>query len=358
MNMTNPQRTQKGEPMDKDQPEIRRSHALEQRTAPAVEPMAKKLKKTRPKSKLLTEGEASGPVAELRRIVGLHKNLAADIQRLGHMIKDRKFEDGVRPHGKSDAVVLDVKRSIATMTADQGDLVKKMLKELNTIPIYQLFLSQVYGAGTVTSAYLVAMVRIERCPNVSNLIRYCGNAPDYRDGWRENRSASPKYDADGKFTPGVGTFNSDLRRNNWLIMKCMRQNAAKVSADRPFGTTSKYLDRWLEASHSERTMPAPARPHPSGKARAPIPDAKGRMKATDLLLWDLYVVWRAISGLDMRYDKFSVARGRDHQGNEIRHDVRFTLSVEEALDLVGDVSGRPATTKAEWKAPIDADDDE
>jgi hypothetical protein len=198
------------------------------------------------------------------------------------------------------------------------------------------------------------MIRIERCQNFSQLNRYCGNAPDFRTGWRENRSGSPKYDAHGTLTEGTGTFNDALRRNNWLIMAGMRKNGAKTSADRPYGTTTKYLDRWLAASHAEREAPREARMGYGNKLRKPVPDHKGRMKATDLFLWDLYVVWRALEGLDMRHDKFSVQRGRDHSGREVNLDERFSLTVEEALAWVGDVGGRASPAPMLWKG-VDVD---
>jgi hypothetical protein len=332
--------------------EVNRSAALHQRLAPAVDQAAKTLGRKRRAS--VKDEAVADPVAELRRLVGIHKNLATDIQRLGSMIKDREFtrDDGTTvlvKCTKSAATIADTQNCIRTYRAEQTSLVGAMRDELRKLPIYQVFLSKVYGVGSVLAAYLVAMVRIEKCANFSQLNRYCGNAPDFRTGWRETRSAAPKE------IGGEGTFNDALRRNNYLIMTTMRKCASKKTQTAPHGTTTKYLDRWLAASHFERTNPREPRAGTDGKPRRPIPDYKGRMKATDLFLWDLYVVWRALEGLDMRHDKFSVQRGRDHAGREVNLDVRFTLSVEEAIEWVGDVGGHPAAGPVVWKADVDGE---
>jgi hypothetical protein len=364
--------------------EVRRAKALHERTAPPRDKAAEKAGGKRRSS--IREDVKPDTIAELRRLVGIHKNLATEIQRYESGIKDRHFKgddgsDVLVKCTKSAAAIADVKRCVATFKADQADLVSAMLAELRKAPVYTTFLKNVYGVGIITAAYLVAMVRIERSQDFSQLNRYCGNAPDYKTGWREIRSGAPKFGPQGERTEGTGTFNEALRRNNWLIMTSMRKNGAKFTVCEshellrpksgaqpkeafraetlaceacrktkfPVGTTNKYLDRWLAASHTERTAPREPRLGHGGKLRSPVPDHKGRMKATDVLLWDLYVVWRALEGLDMRHEKYSVQRGRDHAGREVNVDERFSLTVEQALEWVGDVGGRPATEPMLWK---------
>jgi hypothetical protein len=340
------------------EPEVRRAEALGHRSPPPVDKIARSLGKRR-RSPVVEDARVD-PIAELRRLVGIHKNLATEIQRYESGIKDRRFvgDDGSEvlvKCTKSAAAIADIQRACATLKADQAALVSKMTAELRKVPIYKVFLRHVYGVGSILAAYLVAMVRIDRCPNFSHLNRYCGNAPDYKSGWRENRNGSPKYDPSGKITGGTGTFNDALRRNNYLILTTMRKCAAKKTADAPHGMTTKYLDRWLEASHAERTMPVEPRMGYGGKLRRPIPDAKGRMKATDLFLWDLYLVWRSLEGLDVRHDKESVRRGQTHDGRPVALDERFHLTVEQALEWIGDVGARPATQPMQWKAKIEDD---
>ena len=339
-------------------PEVTRAKAIHERMPPALTPLAKRVGAKR-RSPIQDDAQAD-PVVELRRLVGVHKNLALDIQRLDMMIKDRTFtsDDGSKvlvKCVKSAATIADTKRCIATYKSEQAALTGAMRDALRQVPIYQAFLSQVYGVGYVLASYMVAMIRIERCENFSQLNRYCGNAPDYKTGWRENRNGAAKHDPQGQRTEGSGTFNDALRRNNFLVMQTMRKCGAKKTAERPYGTTTKYLDRWLAASHAEMTNPREARPGVDGKARRPVPDHKGRQKATDLLLWDLYVVWRALAGLDMRHDKFSVQRGRDHQGRVVDVDERFSLTVEEALEWVGNPGGVAATAPMLWKADVYAE---
>jgi hypothetical protein len=311
-----------------------KTDAVHERSAPIPSPIAKKLGRKRVKA-TAAEPVSADRYAELRRLVGEHKRLAGTIQRWESDIKSRTLNDGtvLPPVVRSLEGLADAQRAIKTLKADQKDLVKAMVAQLRGIPIYDAFLSKVYGiGGGVLAAYLVAMVRIEMCPNVSNLIRYCGNAPDFTTGKREIRRDSPKA-IGGSF----GTFNSDLRRNNYLIMTTMRKCAAKPTAKAPHGVTTKYLDRWHAASFSRRTM-----------GRAKGADAAGRMKATDLLLWDLYVMWRTIEGLDIRHDKFTVSRGHDHAGNAVDRDTPFRLTLSEAREIVGKLGALPLGAKREW----------
>ena len=62
-------------------------------------------------------------------------------------------------------------------------------------------------------------------------------------------------------------------------------------------------------------------------------DAKGRRKATDLFLWDYYVMARTLAGLTIRPDKYSAVRGRFHNGAEAV-DARYTLTLDEAKAIV------------------------
>jgi hypothetical protein len=93
---------------------------------------------------------------------------------------------------------------------------------------------------------------------------------------------------------------------------------------------NKYLRRWEEAKHTALTIPNPrlGRVMRDGEA-----DNKGRAKATDLFLWDLYVMWRTLEGLPIRPDKYSAVRGRYHNGDEAR-DALYCLTLDEAKAMV------------------------
>lgn len=311
-----------------------RLSAVHQLTDPLVPKLAKKLGRKRAKP-VAVEPQKEDPIAELRRLVGEHKRLAKTIQRWGSDIKARVKEDGtvIPPVVTGDMARADVERAIKTLKADQAALVKAMTAQMKGVPIFDEFLSNVYSVGDgVLAAYIIAMVRIEHCPNVSNLIRYCGNAVDPNTGRLERRNSAPKS------LGGNGTFNDDIRRVLYLIMTTMRKNSARSTATKPNGTTTKYLDRWYNASYSRRT---------TGRDKGA--DKAGRMKATDLFLWDLYVMWRTLEGLDIRPDKYSAIRGRWHNGQEC-HDSRYTLTIEEAREVVGEVRGVAAESKRSWGA--------
>lgn len=262
------------------------------------------------------------PVLELRRLVGEHRRLAKTIQRWETDVKPRTFPDGVvlppvvKPGTQADD---DVRRAIATLKVEQRDHVKAAIVQLKRIPIYQELLSRVWCVGPgILAAYLVALIDIRKAPKVSNLIRYCGNEPN------RDKTATPKT------LGGTGRGCDSLRRNNWLIMTTMRKCAAKRSEEAPHGKTTKYLDRWYDAKHTRL-----CRGEPRYKA-----DNAGRKKATDLLLWDLYVMWRTLEGLEVWPDKWAQDRGFFHGGTPVWDRPRH-LTLEEARAVVGDVGARP-----------------
>jgi hypothetical protein len=203
-------------------------------------------------------------------------------------------------------------------------LVKAMLVQLRQIPIYVEFLSQVKGVGPVTSAYLAAMVNIERSVKVSALIRYCGFGTG-KDGKSERRDGAPKYGPDGKLTDGTGSYNDELKIALVVAFMMMRQSCGKTR------DAHRYLKRWDDAKHTALTIPNArlGRVMHAGEA-----DAKGRRKATDLFLWDLYVMWRTLEGLPVWPDKYSAMRGFMHGGAGCQNAPQV-LTLDEAREMVG-----------------------
>jgi hypothetical protein len=272
------------------------------------------------------------PLAELRRLVGLHKRWTNVARSWKGSVSDRtNHETGetiqctVPLHIRTD-----LKDAAKMLQAEASRLETAMKAQLKLVPIYAHFLKRVFGMGPVVAAYLVSMIRIERCPNVSNLIRYCGNACG-PNGKREGREGGAKYGPDGELTKnGTGTYNDELKMRLYQFFMFMRMNASKTDS------TTKYLTRWSEAKHTALTI--------AGTTQG-FADAKGRRKATDLFLWDYYVIARALAGLPIRPDKFSAVRGRWHNGEEAR-DALYTLTLEEALAMVGDAGKRPLSESA------------
>jgi hypothetical protein len=286
--------------------------------------------------------ELIDPVAELRRLVNMHKNWTQKAGQLEHMARDITIRTGDRkgqviPCTMSEASRHDLRAAAKKLRGECAGLESAMKRELKKTPIYQEFLGKVWGFGPVVSAYLVAMVDIHKAPNVSNLIHYCGNNPDPATGRLEKRRAGGSPKAAG----GTGTYNDELRCRLWQAMLSMRKNSAKSVAGRPHGTTTKYLTRWTEAVHTRKT---------SGRELGAY--KAGRMKTTDLFLWDLYLMWRTLEGLTVRPDKFSALRGRYHNGQEAR-DTLMVLTLDEARAAVGNVG--PVAASAPPPEPDELD---
>lgn len=311
------------------------STAIEHMVPPAQTKLAKRLR-GKPKAALAVHTD---PRDELRRLVREHSH----ITRLAVAFENSSSDRTNKETGEKILCTLpeevkgDIKRAAKALRQYATTLKPAMTKELRKVPIFEHFLSKVWGItgenGGTVAAYLCASVRIERCVKPSQLVRYCGNAVDPKTGKREIRSGGPKYAPDGSQTGATGTYNDALKSMIWQGFVSMRKSAAKKSASRPHGTTTKYLDRWLNAKHYAMTA--------KGKTKGQA-DSTGRRKATDLFLEDLYVVWRTLEGLPVWPDLYSARRGFRHGGAPcINEGVLMTL--EQALVAVGDVGPHPAS---------------
>lgn len=324
------------------------TQAISEVTTPKPSRLARKLK---PVSAPVV---SDNPKEELRKLVNMHKRWTNTAKALVQMSTDRKN----RETGESIlcTVPQDVRLDLAGERAlnakgklggcakrlqdECKSLETRMLQQLRQIPIYNEFLSHVYGVGPIAAAYLVAMVKIEKSVKPSQLWRYCGNACG-PDGKREYRVAG----GGPKEAGGTGTYNDELKCRIWQFMTAALKNASKKTAGRPNGTTTKYLRRWNEASLFRRT---------NGREKG-AHDA-GRRKATDLFLEDLYVIWRTLEGLPVWPDLYSVRRGFHHGGKTCVNEGRV-LTLAEAWETVGPrdwIEGRAAEQPLVWKnAPVE-----
>lgn len=273
------------------------------------------------------------PREELRRLVREHKALVHKARAFEASVSDRT----IRATGETikSAVPEDVRVEVAAVVESmrkRADLLEsKMLRQLKQIPIYRLFLSRVFGVGPVVAAYLVSEIDIRRCEKVSNLRRYCGLA--VIDGRLERPRIGQKL-----------AYNAELRTRLYQAFSAMWKNAAKVSKDAPHGKTSKYLDVWrgyrhrmshherFDAEHNRLAGFDGAPDRPGAKA---LIHAAGWHKAADVLVEDLYIVWRAIEGLSVWPSYHAAKLGYGHGGRIVRNEPKM-LSVEEALAVVGD----------------------
>jgi len=338
--------------------------------APVPSKVAKEVGKRRPVEPV----ELDNPKDELHRLVRLHKRWTRTYLGWLQSVTDKNHYE---PNGEKTVIKCtvpethrhDLTRVANGLKAEAKGLETAMLVQLEQLPIYEHFLSKVWGFGPVVSSYIASMVQIERCVKPSQLWRYCGNACDPRTGGREIRSGAPKYKPDGTQGDGTGTYNDELKMRIWQGMIAMRKNAVKFSVCDahkemrpskasveakaefraltmkcaecmktriPYGTETKYTKRWLDAVYSRSTMPQKYRMDPNGnqilRNGKPIPvnaEQAGRRKATDLVLEDLYIVWRTLAGLPVWPDLYSVRRGFYHGGKPCVNEGRV-LTLEEA----------------------------
>lgn len=318
-----------------------------ERTTNGVEKI-EKIAKARQKAMEQQKG-FDDPKEELRRLVKIHAALTKASTAITLMASDRTN----RVTGDTIPCLLPVvdrEALIATAKARQktaAGLEVLMTRQLREIPIYRNFLVNVFGVGPIVAAYLVAEIDIHKAPKISNLRRYCGMA--VINGRLERRAAGIK-----------SSYNATLRTRLFQMFSAIWKNAAKKSEARPFGTTSKYLDRWREVKHrelhSERVNMATNKwKDANGVERAGAKGhshAKGWHKAADLFLEDLYMVWRACEGLPCWASYYEDKLGFAH-GGKIADKAPKMLTIDAAVALVGDVGGRPASAPVEDEPLID-----
>jgi hypothetical protein len=278
------------------------------------------------------------PRDELKRLVQEHVALTKKATAIANMSTDRKSRtDGaVIPSRVPADVKVEMDRVVEIMKKRAEQLESKMLRQLRQVPVYKHFLAKVFGVGPVVAAYLVAEVDITRSVKVSQLRRFCGLA--VIDGRLERPRAGIKLG-----------YNSKLRVRLYQAFSAMWKNAAKKTTDAPCGSTTKYLAIWTDykhrMAHSERYDATKnklanfdgAGVRPGAKA---LIHAAGWHKAADVFIEDLYIVWRALEGLPVWPSYHAAKLGYEHGGKIVKAEPRM-LSLEEALEVVGDVGARP-----------------
>lgn len=323
------------------------------------------------------------PVEELRRLVHVHAyhtRLAVGFDSQSRDRTNRQTKEVIKcplsPQRRAD-----LKAAAKAMRSDANGLEAAMLVQLGRVPIYTEFLRGAAGVGSVIAAYLIARIRIDRATKMSQLARYLGYGCDPRTGCRERRKrrdGSPRFAADGTFKPeNPGTFNAEMRSRVWLIGSSAIKHAAKtmtrcarheeagpattataakrafrsecwscpdcLATPSPFGMTSKYLQRQSEAFHRSMTMDGIRAVKPVATEHLPgFAMKKAMAKAGDLFIWDLYVIWRTLSGLPIYAEKFALERGVRHDGSKPWEGPRM-LSLDEARAMVGNVGWSVAT---------------
>lgn len=310
----------------------------------------------RAKRAVATVPAYSDPRMELQRLVQSHVALTKGAVAIEHMASDRKNHktgETIRTRIPVDSAA-QMLAQVKELRRSASLLETPMLRELRKIPIYQTFLSRVYGVGPVVAAYLVSDIDIHRAVKPSALRMFCGLA--VVDGRLVRRTAGVK-----------NRYNANLRTRIFQMFSAMAKNGAKVVAGRPNGTTNKYLEVWNNVKHremhSERINVADNKWRDAdgewrGGARAHA-HSKGWHKAADVFIEDLYIVWRALEGLVVWPGYYAAKLGYAHGGDPVANAPKL-LSVEEALAAidVASVEGSPAARRMELPAPTSDNDDE
>lgn len=273
---------------------------------------------------------SSDPREELRSLVMQHKALTRASVAITHMASDRKrLDDNGDPTGEVVACRLPSDVQIAFKSLAQDVAKKKaahlesaMTAQLKQIPVYQHFLRHVFGVGPVVSAYLVSEIDIHRAVKSSALRRFCGLA--VINGRLERR------------TKGVKSgYSSEMRTRLYQAFSAMWKNGIGK------GKTCKYLQIWIDAKHRKMQMATDGKiQNGTGKTVSAkgYAHSYGWHKAADVFIEDLYVVWRALEGLDVWPSYYAAKLGYEH-GGKISVNAPKRLTAEEALAIVGDVSG-------------------
>lgn len=263
----------------------------------------------------------------LKQLVKQHKALTRSAVAVTNMASDRtNRETGEIMPCPLPADVQEAFKLLATDVAKKKakSLESAMVTELRQIPIYREFLSKVFGVGPVVAAYLVAEIDIHRAVKSSAIRRFCGLA--VINGRLERR------------TKGVKSgFSSEMRVRLYQAFSAMWKNGLGK------GRNCKYLQIWVDAKHRKLSMATLG-----GKINNGVREvsAKGYAhsygwhKAADILLEDLYTVWRTLEGLDVWPSYYAAKLGYEH-GGKISVNAPTKLTLEGALELVGDVGGHP-----------------
>ena len=299
-------------------------------------PLSGPLKKLRPR-RVMAEPVHENPREELRRLTRLHKTWTHKAVAITNMSTDRKNrETGEEiPCLLPDDVRAQMGAIVKGLQAEASALESGMKRALQQIPIYKLWLGEQFIArGPVLSAYLVSEIDIYKAVKSSNLRRYCGLA--VINGRLERREGGPKA------TGGTGTFNSEIRMRLFQMFDGLRK-----AKNQPGAQGNKYLKIWTDAAHrveqSERVFDRgvdkegkwTGKIETNGKkvsARGFV-DSYGWHKAADIFIEDLYVVWRAIEGLEVWPSYYAAKLGYEH-GGKISVNAPRILSIREALDIV------------------------
>jgi hypothetical protein len=312
---------------------------MEALTKPSETPETKKLRRKLKKNEAPVGND---PVDSLRILVRQHRNVSRMSVAVGHMgLTEVTLKNG-------DVVKRDIPADIAakleeTSTSLQTDALKlksQIEKALRDVPIYEQFFKPRSFTCPMLAAYLIADVTIKGPPGFdpvayksSQLRRFCGLA--VINGRLERLTKGEKRH-----------YNVSLRTQLYLAFEALWKNRRHYGDSKP--ECQKYLKIWDDAKHRDLQKegvrekgvkpngdPAHVRELADGKVVAWDGHAHsyGWHKAADILIEDMYVVWRALEGLPVWPSFYAAKLGYEH-GGKISVNAPKMMTLEEALELV------------------------
>lgn len=283
------------------------------------------------------------PIQELRRLVKSHANWTKTQVALHHMGTDRisKQTGDTIPCLLPPQTRLDLAAARENLNTLDEQLKREMARALKQTKIWKAWLSEVPGIGEIVGAQLVGEIRIDIATKASKLKHFLGVCPSVQTGRLIRRTKGQK-----------NSYHAGLRTALYQAWSSMWKNAARKTADAPNGKTCKYLDIWENVRgagfndpryNSEKNQWTRTRPDGEPeivKAAKAFIFKRAMWKSVDIFAEDLYAIWRTLEGLDVWPDYYAAKMGYSH-GGKICVNVPKKLTLEEALQHVGDVSWRP-----------------
>ena len=239
---------------------------------------------------------------------------------------------GLKANGESQNVDMrmikaedyDIFKELAEGSKDREKYVEKMLKKmLKRFPIYNEYLANIKGVGTISAAHIIASINIHEATTVSKIWQYAGMNPGEVPGKIRIQTENPDtYESkkgkiikrgkdhviiqtnelirgDKMKSPFLCPFNKDIKK---ALLGVMADVFIKTQNE--YAINHYYPEKQRLENSSQMTKEVVA----GGKIKEVMwKDAKknhihfaAKRKMIKMFLLDLYVAWRGIEGLSVR----------------------------------------------------------
>jgi len=207
--------------------------------------------------------------------------------------------------------------------AQEAEIEKDLTKVLKRFPIYNDYLLHVKGVGTMAAAWIIGEFDIHKATTVSKLWQFAGMNPGLVRGKKRKERKDGGFDiittdtlvrGDKKTAGFVAPFNGNLRTALLGVMasgfiKC--QNAYCMEYYYPYKARLEQ-----SANEVEEVRKAGAKPEKIAwsEAKKAHRDRAAQRYMVKMFLADLYNVWRAMEGLEVRPPYQEEKLGHKHVG--------------------------------------------